>query len=679
MAISISRTGLAFGLILGCLAAGCRDRKVEPTGSVSEEDSGTPGENDSAAVGSGPDVDSEESPEPVICGPVEPWDGDGDKVSNATEENNAESGYLPFSPFQCDADPSHPVGTFYAGGLDKGVNLTDRGSGYRHLRGTDPVDGDDWGSLALISCIETVGRAWEATGRRINVNDLSQRPGGRFRPHRSHQNGLDADLRYVRKDGQDAPLDLRRNPELYDPVATQELLRLFLSHCDVNVFFSDTGRLGFADQDLDADRQVLTYAPGHSNHFHLRLNPPSVRNARMMRGLDGPLTLGMAVALMQPLPGRPPLAQSPRPARPPTAVQPQLTRPRPAQVIPAASVPLLVQRAAGDRRTIMRGDPATRRATVLYRTPRDVVFELAVSPDNRFTAALESTDGVVAEGEYVVPPTNELVILDGRGRVVRRVQANVQQYSFSPDGQKVAYLTGSYYEGGVGFLPEGVFILDVASGATERVDAEDVYELDWGAARENSLVLRALARSPERRVLRYDARTRRISAVPSGAFHRSPDGQFYLKKPYELIEEGTCQPERKPDDCFQVVDQRTGRPVSLPSRDLGQPVSWAGGEGHLLLLSKQERTRREQTLRLGRTSVRGRLPAAVTRAESNLWDPGTARVVRKIPGAAVTGELPGGWVSGRKQLVLEPVPERATSSKPVLERLIVEPVVPPPR
>jgi murein endopeptidase len=672
-------------LILACLAAGCH-AKAESGGSSSGGSAGSGGGGGTVAAGNpgegsgSPGDDDAGTEAPAVCGTVEPWDKDGDGVSDATEENNSKAGYLPFSPSQCDPDPSRPVGKFYAGSLDKGVNLTDRGSGYIHLRGGDPVDTDDWGSLELVNCVETVGRAWEATGRRIDVNDLSRRPGGRFRPHSSHQNGLDADIRYVRKDGQDAPLDLRRNPEEYDPLATQELMRLFLKNCEVSLIFSDTGRLGFGDQELDPDREVLTYATGHSNHFHLRLNPPPGRSAGM-GSLDRLWSFGVAASLLQPLLLAPPLTRSPRIAQAPRPRRPPLQVTQVPPVVRPPSAPLLVQRATDDRRTILRGDPATRSAKVLYRSPRDVVFELAVSPDSRYTAALESTDGVVQEAEYAVPPRNQLVILDGGGQVVRRVEADVQQYRFSPDGRKVAYLTGTYFEGGEGFMPEGVFILDIASGATERVEAEDVYDLDWGAAGEGSLMLRALAVAPERRVLRYDARSRRVSAVPSGAFHVSPDGKFFLKQPDELIEEGTCEPGRKkPGDCFQVFNGSTGQAVSAPSQDLGRPMGWAGGGGHLLLLLKQEQTSREQTLRLGRTQVRGRLPGQVTRAESSLWDPATAQVVKKVPAAAVTVERPGVWISGRNQLLLERVPDRATLARPALERVIVEPVPPqPPR
>lgn len=213
-------------------------------------------------------------PEPTIdCGAVREWDSDGDGISNSIEVNNTREGYLEFDPRDCDEDPSRPQGQWYQGELEGGVNLTDQGSGYIHYRGTDASDSDDWGALKLIDCIETVGRAWEGSGVSINVNDLSLRTGGSFTPHRSHQNGLDMDIRYVRADGRNAPLDLRYDPEAYDLLATQELFRQLIRSCEVEIIFVDTDRLGFTNRDLDPEQDYLYYAPGHSNHFHVRLEP----------------------------------------------------------------------------------------------------------------------------------------------------------------------------------------------------------------------------------------------------------------------------------------------------------------------------------------------------------------------------------------------------------------------
>ena len=204
----------------------------------------------------------------AACGSPQPWDRDGDGISDAIEENNRLFGHA-FSPARCDNDPSRPVGLPASGRLSLGVNLRDRGPGYLHVRGTDPVDADDWGTLPLVACIEDVGRSWQSTNLAVTVTDLSLRPGGLFRPHSSHQNGLDADVRYVRADGRAAPLDIRLQPDAYDPVATRALIDAFIELCPVHVIFTDLDYLQFTNDDVA--RPVLMTARGHSNHFHVRL------------------------------------------------------------------------------------------------------------------------------------------------------------------------------------------------------------------------------------------------------------------------------------------------------------------------------------------------------------------------------------------------------------------------
>lgn len=219
-----------------------------------------------------PEDDLDPAPEiETSCAAQMEWDLDGDSISDATEINNRDAGYHAFDPQVCDDDPSVALGVFTDGSLDGGINLKDLGSGYRHLRGTDGVDEDDWGTLPLLNCLEAVGRAATAAGLQITVNDLSLRQGGFFPPHHSHQNGLDVDLRYAGVAGFDGPLDIAARPDLYDPVATQVVMAAFVEHCSVAAIFVDTAALGFTNAQLGAD--VLFDAPGHSNHFHVRVNP----------------------------------------------------------------------------------------------------------------------------------------------------------------------------------------------------------------------------------------------------------------------------------------------------------------------------------------------------------------------------------------------------------------------
>ena len=202
----------------------------------------------------------------VDCGDRRPWDSDGDGISDAVEAANRK--YADVRTGRCDADPTRSNGGRAQSGVVPLLNLPDRGTGYMHFRGTDGLDSDDWGTLALINCIEATGRALAPDGITIGVGDLSRRGGGRFLPHTNHQNGLDVELRYVRKDRKDLPLDLRFQLDDYDKAATEKMFRAFLKNCDVVEMFVDIDRLGFK---IPGSEERIIHVAGHSNKISLRI------------------------------------------------------------------------------------------------------------------------------------------------------------------------------------------------------------------------------------------------------------------------------------------------------------------------------------------------------------------------------------------------------------------------
>lgn len=270
---------IAFALLLPAPAA-CSRQQEEPDRDArgegtpdpsrrADRPADRPADRGGVSPGAGPG-----SSPAVNCGSVSAWDSDGDGISDSLELNNLQSGYVPFNLDGCDRDPSRAVGNYSQGSLDGAVNIVDRGDGYVHLRGDDPVDSDDWATLALAGCLEAVAREWRETGMTLYVNDLSRRRGGSFRPpHISHQNGLDADLRYLRTDNRNLPLDIRDNPDRYDALATRALFELIIRTCDVKLVLTDLANLGFTNDELPGP--VVIQAPGHSNHFHLRLKKPA--------------------------------------------------------------------------------------------------------------------------------------------------------------------------------------------------------------------------------------------------------------------------------------------------------------------------------------------------------------------------------------------------------------------
>ena len=211
------------------------------------------------------------SPTPVDCGQQSSFDRDGDGISDAIEKNNQENNYADLQTGRCDEDPTRATGSPSNGTLMGGLNLPDRGTGYRHYRGGDPVDRDDWGTLRMLSCLEASARSAESMNVQIGIGDISLRNGGPFPPHASHQNGLDTDLRYVRRDRQHAPLDLRFQSSEYDRDATQAVFEAFFRFCSISVIFVDIDRLGFT---IPGREDRLVHAGGHSNHYHVRLEAP---------------------------------------------------------------------------------------------------------------------------------------------------------------------------------------------------------------------------------------------------------------------------------------------------------------------------------------------------------------------------------------------------------------------
>lgn len=164
------------------------------------------------------------------------------------------------------------IGLPYSGRLVDGTQL--------------PVEGPDWvtwnpvtdsvpnlphrlyGNERTIRTILSVLAAYRTAhvaAQRVVVGDISFRDGGRMDQHVSHQNGLDVDVYYPRRD--------RR---LSAPVATgqidrelaQDLLDRFLAAGAQTVF------VGYSTGLRGPSGAVVPY-PNHENHMHVRFPVPS--------------------------------------------------------------------------------------------------------------------------------------------------------------------------------------------------------------------------------------------------------------------------------------------------------------------------------------------------------------------------------------------------------------------
>ena len=162
------------------------------------------------------------------------------------------------------------VGLHWSGSLSDGTQL--------------PVEGPDWvtwnpvtdrvpnaprrlyGNERTIRTIVSVIEAYRAANPRaprVLVGDISYEGGGPMDAHVSHQNGLDVDIYYPRRD---RSLREPRLPDAIDRRLAQDLLDRFVATGAQMVFVGySTGLHGRA-------RVVIPY-PKHENHMHVRLSP----------------------------------------------------------------------------------------------------------------------------------------------------------------------------------------------------------------------------------------------------------------------------------------------------------------------------------------------------------------------------------------------------------------------
>lgn len=120
-----------------------------------------------------------------------------------------------------------------------------------------------FGQRSTIDAALRVGAAWNGihSQQPFSIGQISKKGGGPMPPHKSHQLGIDVDVRPMRKDGQNSPVTI--NDSEYDQAVTQELISLWWQQAPVQaVFFNDPAVIA---------AKLSRFVDGHGNHFHVRL------------------------------------------------------------------------------------------------------------------------------------------------------------------------------------------------------------------------------------------------------------------------------------------------------------------------------------------------------------------------------------------------------------------------
>jgi murein endopeptidase len=168
------------------------------------------------------------------------------------------------------------VGSPSAGRLIRGVQLPARGPGFAtwdpNLHRSPDRAWRRWGTDRLLRVLLSVAGTYHAAhprARPMLIGDLSRPRGGDFGQqygyvwHASHQNGLDADVYYPRKDR--ARRQVRSASEM-DRRLSQDLLNRFVRAGATKIFVGPgTG--------LTGPPGVVSVLADHDDHMHVRIAP----------------------------------------------------------------------------------------------------------------------------------------------------------------------------------------------------------------------------------------------------------------------------------------------------------------------------------------------------------------------------------------------------------------------
>jgi hypothetical protein len=256
----------------------------------------------------------------------------------------------------------------------------------------------------------------------------------------------------------------------------------------------------------------------------------------------------------------------------------------------------------------------------IYRSQAWAVKEISMSPSGRYIALIEVAEGVVEGHNYSVPPSGALVILDTTGNRIRRIDRDVQRYTWFGDS-RIAFVSGVYIETEMEFGATGAGVVDVTTGSITPLPGRP-RAVEW-APFDSALYL-AYPTGAGYRIDRYASATGQVVTTQHKGLVFSADGQFYLS----FLEASEEQPS--------VFRARDDLPLNRAELDrIGVPVRWLpSGGSHLLV------RRVSQNPSGGRVSQDGRRvglvlnsPGRSSDADYVVFDVASGASVRRLRGS----------------------------------------------
>jgi len=152
-------------------------------------------------------------------------------------------------------------------------------------------------------------------------------------------------------------------------------------------------------------------------------------------------------------------------------------------------------------------------------------YYLSTSADGRFFAAIASTPSRYDEqGSWFVP--RHLLVFSNDGKLNRTIP-RVQRYAWSPDGNRIACVTGTRYEG-FGFRADKLIVINTANWSQRVLEEGIAYQDIFWAAFDSMIYT-----TDYQHVYRINPRTGKVEKTTYKGIYFSPDGKYYFGANYE--------------------------------------------------------------------------------------------------------------------------------------------------
>lgn len=183
-------------------------------------------------------------------------------------------------------------------------------------------------------------------------------------------------------------------------------------------------------------------------------------------------------------------------------------------------------------------NPQSSEKELLYEYTEDCwLHDLKASATGKLIGIIITKRGFTPPGahDYSILPKNSMVFIDTDGNEITRLDKNVRKFSWSPDGEMIAYIAGTYYEGGVGFTVTSVGIFDLKDKSITRIKKDFPHksvrgyegggiEIKW-AQHDNNIYIRDFDYLDG--VYRYNTKIGKSENVEYKGIDFSPDGKYY--------------------------------------------------------------------------------------------------------------------------------------------------------